>query len=179
MRRIAEKLVFLMLVGVAAACGGGSDPSGPNTPPPAPPPPPPPPASAPMTATIDGVAWASTAQTIATYQASSNTYNVAGAEPGINPGRAMVISVMNVAGPGTYPLGTGLPFRYANVGSGGNVWETSVAQGAASSGSIVVTIATPTRFKATFSFTGVPAASSPNATGTKVVTNGAVDVTIP
>ncbi len=132
-----------------------------------------------MSATIDGVAWSSGAQTLASYIPSSQSYNVVGAEPGISPGRAIAISVMNIGGPGTYQLGTGLPFRYANTTHSSNAWETSVAQGAQSSGSIVVEIATPTRFKATFTFTGVPAPNSPNATGTKVVTNGKVDVTIP
>ena len=122
-----------------------------------------------MSAKIGGVAWTSSAQTIATYQANGKTYSMVGAEVGLG-GRAIAITLMNVDGPGTYTLGTPLRFRYANASDVAKVWETSIEPGAASSGTVVVSIATPTRFKATFAFTGVPAASTPSATGTKVVT---------
>jgi hypothetical protein len=129
----------------------------------------------PMRATIAGVAWvAPEANVQSFYIASSNTYGLVGADLTGNVGsRALLINLQGVTGPGTYTLPSVQPFRYANTSSGTNVWET----GTGSSGSVVVTVATPTRIAGTFSFTAVPA--SGNNTGTTVsVTNGAFDVAI-
>lgn len=172
--------IAVALLSLALACGGSDGPSGPNPPPPPPPapPPPPPPGNAPMTATIDGVAWASTAQVLSTYTPSSKTYTIVGAESAI--GRALLITLMEVNGPGTFTLGTALPMRYANTTQGTNTWETRISGATGGSGgTVIVTVATPTRIAGTFSFVGAPASNSPNATGTKNVTNGAFDVAIP
>lgn len=125
-------------------------------------------------ATIDGSPWASPVQfTTAAYTASSNTYLIVGAEQAVG-GRALLINLSSVPGPGTYSLPSSLPFRYANTTSGTQVWETNVG----TTGTVVVTTATPTRFVGTFSFTARPTSSNP-AGNTVNVTNGSFDVTIP
>jgi hypothetical protein len=129
-----------------------------------------------MRATIAGVAWVAPAQNVQSfYIAASNTYGLVGADLTGNVGsRALLLSLQGITGPGTYALPSVLPLRYANTSSGTNVWEVL---GAGSSGSVTVTVATPTRVAGTFFFTARPAAG--NTTGTTVaVTNGAFDVTI-
>jgi hypothetical protein len=162
-------LAAVLAISALVACGGNDGPTDPDgdgqvggT--------------GPMRATIAGVAWvAPEANVQSFYIASSNTYGLVGADLTGNVGsRALLLNLGGITVPGTYSLPSSLPFRYANTGSGTNVWETA---GAGSSGSVTVTLATPTRIVGTFSFTAVPA--SGNLTGTTVqVTNGVFDVTI-
>jgi hypothetical protein len=130
-----------------------------------------------MRATIAGVAWVAPANQVQTFFiASSNTYGMVGADLTGNLGsRVLLINLQGITGPGTFTLPSLLPFRYANTSNGTNVWETA---GSGSSGTVTVTVATPTRIAGTFAFTAVPAAG--NLLGTTVaVTNGVFDVTIP
>jgi hypothetical protein len=129
-----------------------------------------------MRATINGVAWVAPASNVQSfYIASSNTYGLVGADLTGNVGsRALLLNLQAITGPGTYALGSTNPLRYANTSSGTGVWETL---GSGASGSVTVTIATPTRIVGTFFFTAVPTASNP-ATNTVSVTNGVFDVTI-
>lgn len=132
---------------------------------------------APITATINGVKWGSTAQTLKSYIAGSHTYIITGAES--VTGRAIVLNLGEVTAPGTYNFGTMLPFRFVTVGIGTNVWESAFASAPPYPGTFTVTLVTPTRIVGTFSFTGSPSATTPGATGTATVTNGKFDVTIP
>jgi hypothetical protein len=158
------------------ACGGGDGPTnpGPNPPPP-PPPPPPPGGSANFTATVNGQAWASAANLVNVTAAASGTYILSGtALQGTNP-RSVTMTLMNIPGPGTYPLGTGAGVSggtgiYAESAGG---WGTPLSGDA---GTITLTTLTAARIAGTFAFTGD--AVSGGATGTRAVTNGAFDLAI-
>ena len=127
----------------------------------------------PMKATIDGTQWASAAEfTTGFYNPVTKTYLIQGTSPGINA-RAVLITLGSVDGPGTYSLPNAFPFRYANLATGSQVWET----GPGTTGTVVVTVATPPRFAGTFSFTAGPAGSN-QATNTINVTNGSFDVIV-
>lgn len=133
------------------------------------------PPTAPIMATINGVAWSSSAQTLSNYSASGHTYTLTGAESAT--GRAIALSLGNIESPGTYALGTSLPLRIASTSAGSSAWITPFDASPAA-GTVTVTIATPTRIKGTFSFTAVPSSTAPGTTGTATVTNGSFDVTI-
>jgi len=130
---------------------------------------------APITATINGVAFGTTAQTLSNYNGSSHTYILTGAESAT--GRAINLTLGDIAAPGTYSIGTSLPLRLASTSSGTSAWITPLDQTPAV-GTVTVSIATPTRIKGTFSFTAVPSSTAPGTTGNAVVTNGQFDVTI-
>jgi hypothetical protein len=163
--------VWVLSIALLAACGGDgptdpdgdpSDPGGSA-------------GTGPMRATINGVPWVAPASNVQSFFiASSNTYGLVGADLTGNVGsRALLLNLQGITGPGTYALGTLIPMRYANTSNGSGVWET----GPGSSGSVTVTVATPTRIVGTFAFTAVPASNNP-ATNNLAVTNGVFDVTI-
>jgi hypothetical protein len=170
-------LAFLALVLTSlAACGGGTtDPgddgnggdNGGNT-------------GTRMTATIDGQAWS--ASTIAgnvialQFNAVSGGYIIIGNEFTQAGGLAntMGITINNIRGLGTYPLGVdavSVAGGFASVTAGaGGVWTTQIS-GAA--GSITITALTPTHIAGNFNFTAT--ATSGGAAGSRVVTNGVFD----
>lgn len=161
--RLATILLPLGLL-VAVAGGCGDDSSGPG-------------GSAPMTAKIDGAAFQSNplfsrqgivsfapgAFVIAAHQTEGTSY------------RSITISLANIAGPGTYPLGVG-PTVFGGSGIvvlDANGWGTPLSGDA---GSITITTLSTTQMVGTFSF--VADASTGGATGVKSVTEGAFDVPI-
>jgi hypothetical protein len=156
---------------VLAACGGdgptdpGDDPGGGgNT------------TGTRMTATIDGQSWAagSTAGLVTAIQfaPASGGYIISGIQ---SPGLSIVITINNISGPGTYPLGVDAATVYGGFAgvTGAGTWNTPIS-GAA--GSITITTLTTTRIVGTFNFTATAAAGG--ATGSKVVTNGVFDAPI-
>jgi hypothetical protein len=129
-----------------------------------------------MTATIDGAAWAADETSITAQElpALAGAFLVQGSEVrSITEFRTISLTLYNVAGTGTYPLGvntmmfggTGL---VADAASG---WSTPLS-GAA--GTVTISVLHPTRIAGTFSF-GADA-STGSATGTKSVTNGQFDL---
>ncbi len=166
-------LVGSSILLLSLACGGGGDPTGPGPNPP--PPPPPPPGSANFTATVNGQAWASAANLTNVTAAASGTYIISGSVLQGTNARAVTMTLMNVPGPGTYPLGTG-----AGVSGGTGIYaESSGGWGTALSGEAgTVTISTLTAARVAGTFNFVADAVSGGATGTRAVTNGAFDLPI-
>lgn len=130
-----------------------------------------------MTATIDGKAWTASSGGVMAIQVSSTSggYLISGIElAGTTIGTSLAISINDIPGPGTYPLGTdgvSVAGGFAGVTvAGTQTWNTPVS-GAA--GTITITSLTTAHIAGTFSFT----ASLPTngATGQRVVTNGAFD----
>lgn len=159
----------LLLVALAG-CGGDDNPAGPGGP-----------GTGPMTASIDGQPFVAGAG-YATAQALPSLaggFALSGTDPGSGSGTdavAILIYLYNVGGPGTYPLGVG-PSVFggiASIGSAAGGWGTP---GNGADGTVTITALSPTQIAGTFSFTAT--ASVGGATGTKVVTEGAFDLTLP
>jgi uncharacterized protein DUF6252 len=143
-----------------------------------------------MTATIDGQSWSAATATggVVALQFSprSGGYTIIGTQlssTGTLTG-TITLTVNNISGPGTYPLGVDAVSVYGGfagiTSTPGGTWITPIS-GAA--GTVTITALTATRIAGTFSFNATP--SSGGATGTRVVTNGVFDapfsgsVTIP
>ncbi len=130
-----------------------------------------------MTAVIEGVQWQSGSGPLTSPAQTTGPggYVVTGTSQAGGTLRSISLTLMNVPGPGTYPLGTG-----ANVSGGTAIvadptggWLTPLSGEA---GSITITTLSTTRLVATFSF--VAEATSGGATGTRTVTGGTVDVPV-
>lgn len=165
MRRLA--ILFALFL---AACGGDSgtgpdDGGGTNT--------------NSFTASLDGTAWTASGLTIA---AGANTSQLPGGlvftgSTVTQPGKAMIISLGRITGPGTYPLG---------VNTGTNAGGTlSLVQGSATwwtplignAGTITITSMTGGRVRGTFTATLEPLPGG-GGTGVIQVTNGQFNVPI-
>jgi hypothetical protein len=146
----------------SAACGGGSDSTGPdnggN-------------GQFRFTAKIDGANWASNsgAERIGVTLAQAGLYSITGIQLG-GSGLTIVMTLTNIPGPGTYPLGVGFSVAGGNVlisSAAGPGWRTAQT---GADGSITITTLTSSRIEATFNFTAVPFTGG--ATGNKTVTDG-------
>jgi hypothetical protein len=130
-----------------------------------------------FTAKIDGANWASTAgvETVGVPVSVAGLFALTGSQVGAN-GQTIVISLYNIPGPGTYPLGTGVSVPGGNAlistASGGG-WKTPQS---GADGSITLTTLTATRMEGTFNFTAV--GFTGGATGTKTVTDGSFSLEI-
>ncbi len=122
-----------------------------------------------MTAQLNGAAWGSVSMYRATFQ--NQFLSITGFDTNAT---AVFLSVAQVTGPGTFSLnlatGNGSSAIVAN--SSGQGWITALPGG---SGSISITLLTPTRAVGTFSFEAVP--STGGASGAMRATNGQFDVT--
>jgi hypothetical protein len=125
-----------------------------------------------FTAKIDGTSWASTGgvERAGVPITLPGLYVLTGTNLSGGTAYTIVISLYNISGPGTYPLGVGVSVP------GGNVLVSSLAGGwrtpqTGADGTITITTLTPSRIEGTFSFTAV--AFTGGATGTKTVTDGA------
>jgi hypothetical protein len=121
-----------------------------------------------FSAKIDGANWASTAgvEAVGVPVSVPGIFALTGSQPG---GQTIIITLYNIPGPGTYPLGTGVsvPGGNALISTTAGGWRT--AQSGAD-GTITITTLTATRMEGTFNFTAV--AFTGGATGTKTVTDG-------
>ena len=156
-------LALTALAALASGCGGDS---GTN----------PGPGSAAMTASIDGAAWAAD-ENLASAQAVPGVpgaYIVQGSHILAGSDALSVLMLLyNIAGPGTYPLGTGLTVI------GGSAQVTTAAEGwitplSGAAGTVEITALTPTRIAGTFSYTADAAVGG--ATGSRTVTGGQFDL---
>jgi len=127
-----------------------------------------------MTAKIDGASWASVSPaSLSANQVLPGAYTLIGFD---NSSTNINISLANIRGPGTYPLGVGPSVPGGSVilaNSAGGGWAT-VNSGA--DGQISITTLTTTEMAGTFNFT--VNALSGNATGTKTVTAGDFHVAV-
>jgi hypothetical protein len=127
---------------------------------------------------VDGVAWASDAgaERAGVPITVPGIYTLAGAKIGSGANNYVIaITLYNIPGPGTYPLGVGAQIVGGNaqISNATSGWSTPLS-GAA--GSITITVLTASRIEGTFNFTATPILAG--TTGTKTVTDGnfALDV---
>ena len=156
MRRSSVLSAFVLLS--ALACGGASPTAGTG-----------PSVTGPMSATIDGVAWASPVPQ-GTYK--NGIVAIAGLDLGLT--NTVSLAVGLATAPGTFSLS----YANTNFANGGVAkpsgagWTSGLPGG---TGSVTFTVLTATHAVGTFAFDAVP--SSTKATGTIHVTNGKFDVT--
>jgi len=123
-----------------------------------------------MSAQINGVSW--TAVCIAVNTATQGIVSLAGIDTTTNPSAAQVLGFGSTNGVGTYQIGPTSPLTALLLaGGGGALWQAVLSNG---SGTLTLTTSTSNSLAGTFSFTLVPGPGS--ATGNKVVTNGAVNI---
>lgn len=161
------RLAALAPLALLAACGGDGGSTGPDGGDPG---------NARLTARIDGAAWAATAASTSTgvTLVLPGVYTMTGVSAGANP-IVIAISLYNIGGPGTYPIGVGPQV------AGGSVVLSNTTGGWASpmtgaDGSITISALTATRIAGTFNFT--VNALSGSATGTRTVTDGTFDLEV-
>lgn len=158
MRRLLAAVSALLLA--TAACSSKSNVTGPKN------------TSLPhgsMSATIDGTSFVAT-------RGLSVTYNQGIlAAAGVDDSNNTLAFAVYASGPGTYPIGITSPTNaiYTMASSGSKSWQAASTLG---SGSVTVTTLTATGATGTFSFTLVANGGS-GASGNKVVTNGAFNLT--
>ncbi len=152
MRAMFAGLAGLVLAATMAGCG--SDPAGPGL------------ANGSMSAKIDGSNFNASVAIAATY--SGGILAIAGTD---GQGRTIGLGGQ-VAAPGTFTVGATNPTNFS-VTTGSAGWQAAITTG---SGSFTVTSISATGAKGTFQFTAGPLAGT-GATGNKVVTEGAFDVT--
>jgi hypothetical protein len=149
----------VLVFGVLSACGGGgTDPNGGGgggggT--------------FGMTASIDGAAWSPSFAASGAH-ASPGVWNFTGVST-TGGGSSIMVSLYNIRGPGTYPLGvnvTGVG-GIAQVVKGAKGWSTALTGVA---GTVTIDTVSNTRLVGSFSFSAV--ALSGGATGTVEVTEG-------
>jgi hypothetical protein len=122
-----------------------------------------------VSATVAGASW-NAASASGQYSAASRLVTISSS----NNARFINISLNEVTGPGSYPVGTSGRVLSANgqTQTLNNSWSSS---GPGSSGSVVITSLTTTRMRGTFSATIGPTPGS-STTGTLAVTNGSFDI---
>ena len=130
-----------------------------------------------MTANIDGQAFSSAQFASASAASSSQLsgYTIIGSRlVSGTTAQAISLSLYNISGPGTYPLGVnGTNFGgIGTVSEGPNAWTTPLS---GTAGTVIVTNLTSNRIAGTFSFNAVQVV---NPSSTKSVTNGAFDMAL-
>jgi hypothetical protein len=128
----------------------------------------------PMSASIDGQAWAAGAQSVLAQavQNAPGTYLIEGTQLVGSTPTTILVTLYNTAGPGIFPLGV-TPTVFGGTASltvGGVSWSTPLS-GAA--GAATITALTPTRIAGSFAFAATPLAGG---TGTRTVTGGQFDL---
>jgi uncharacterized protein DUF6252 len=126
-----------------------------------------------MTATLDGKAWTAGSSFAIEVSAVASRYLISGTETSTNT--SISLSIGDIAGVGTYPLGVDGVFVAGGLGSvaiGATQTWNSPSSGAA--GTVTITSLTAKRIAGTFSFNAN--AATGGATGTRSVTTGVFDV---
>lgn len=157
-----------VLILILTACGGSSG-TGPSVPPP-----PPPPGGGAVSATVNGQAFGTVSFAQAVHALSGGYLVSAQSVAGVNA-KAITISLMNITGPGTYPLGTGAGVEggFATYVENGAGWGTDLSGEA---GTITLTTLSDSRMAGTFSYTATE--HTGGATGVRTLTNGSFDLPV-
>lgn len=158
-RRLAAAALSLAL----GACGGDGSSTGPdgsgNT------------GAFYLRAKIDGASWASDAgsERVGVPITLPGLYSITGAKIGAGANYTIAITLYNIGGPGTYPMGVGpqVAGGSAIVSTAAGGWATPQS---GADGTITITTLTASRIEGTFNFTASPL--SGGATGTRTVTDG-------
>ena len=119
-----------------------------------------------MTAKIDGTAWvASDAAFIAAVQVMPGDYSITGTQSSTTNAITMTISLANIRGPGTYPLGVGpsVPGGSVILANSSTGWSSPMT---GADGSITITSLSDTEISGKFNFVVTGSA------GAKTVTDG-------
>lgn len=129
-----------------------------------------------FTATVNGQAWVAEPIGVAAtgVAAVPGGLIVTGAQTSGGETIALSLTLFNVKGTGTYPLGvtSDVYGGFATVGIGNNAWVTPYTGQA---GRITITTLTNTRLVADFQYTGTPGQHN-TVQGNKVVTSGHIDL---
>ncbi|MFN0100046.1 MAG: hypothetical protein ACKVS7_15350 [Gemmatimonadaceae bacterium] len=157
--RFVASLALLL----AAGCGGDG-PSGPGGDP----------SATGFSARVDGATYTPSLSAVASHFLAGAYSITAVRSSGANTS-AMTISLINIPGPGTYPLGTGAGVAGGTATYVQNTagWGTPLSGEA---GTITITTLTDTRMVGTFSFTAEGVTGG--ATGTKAISNGTFDIAV-
>lgn len=153
------------LLGLAAtgACGGGGDSNGPGS-------------GSGLTARVDGQPWEATPISIAAnpIHGLPGALLILGTETSGGVSRSITLTLQNISGPGTYPLGVG-----SNViggtglyGEAGDGWVTD-SKGTA--GTAHITTLTASHIAGTFEFVAQPGQNN-SVTEDRIITNGRFDL---
>jgi len=124
-----------------------------------------------LRAKIDGASWASDAgaERVGVPITLPGLYSITGAKIGAGANYTIAMSLYNIGGPGTYPMGVGPQVAGGNaiVSTAAGGWATPQS---GADGTITITTLTASRIEGTFNFTASPLTGS--VTGTKTVTDG-------
>lgn len=150
MRRIA-----LLALACVMACGSDDEPTNPGGA-----------GGGTLTATVGGVAFSGSLAVQAVR--TSSTITISGVS---SSQQQLSINLLGVNSTGTVSIGAGSQ-NFAQFSQGTQTWVSSLVGG---TGTLTLTTLTASRAAGTFSFTGIPSAST-GATGNKAVTNGTFDV---
>jgi hypothetical protein len=129
--------------------------------------------SGPFTAVVDGETWAADDITIAAQTVPSvpGGFVITGSRTRSATDVASIgLSLYNVTGPGTYPLGV-LPSVFGGIGTYGEATGAWVTPYTGASGTVTLSTLTATRIAGTFAFT-----ASNNAGGSRAITEGRFDL---
>ena len=159
MRTVPSLLFGFLAVATIGACAGG-DSGGPNG------------GGSGFTAKVDGVAWEPEPISIAARAIPGvpGGLLVTGAQSIGGGSFALTISLYNISGPGTYPLGVSSEV-FGGIGQVGQLGNSWITENTGNEGSVTITTLTANRIAGTFAYTADPGRNN-NVGGTRVVTDG-------
>jgi hypothetical protein len=163
MRMIGGVAGVAGLVLLGACGGGGSDSSGPN-------------GGSGFTATIDGQAWEATPISIAANPvlAVPGALLITGVQTVGNTTTGVTLTLYNITGPGTYPLGVSSNV-YGGTGQVGESNDAWITDNTGTAGTVTITTLSASHIVGSFAFDAVPGHHNVQ-TNTRVVTNGHFDL---
>jgi len=161
MRTLSSVLFGALSVAALGACGGG-DSGGPS-------------GSSGFTARVDGQAWEAEPISIAAQAVGvPGALLVLGTQISGGVSTTLTISLYNISGPGTYPLGVSSEI-FGGIGQVGEAGQGWITDNTGNEGSVTITKLTASRIAGTFAYTAEPGHSN-TVGGTRNVTNGQFDL---
>ncbi len=129
-----------------------------------------------MTASIEGQSFSAdqSSSALASTSATVSVYTLTGSHVSGQTYQTLVVSLYNITGPGTYPLGVNSS-NFGGIGTFGENQGAWVTPLNGTAGTIIVSSLTSSRIAGTFNFTGSELA---NPSATRTVSNGAFDLAI-